>query len=444
MKEWLLRRTQVLSSRNFGLYYTGYVSSLLGSGMSTVAMAWAVLDSGATAVGLGAVMAATVVPQVVLMAFAGAIADRYGRRRMMLAADLGRTLSQGVLAAALLLPEPFAGRPPLWLFVGLAAIRGVGQAFYSPAMSALTAEIAPRDKLGDANAMYQMGRSIATVAGPALGGVLVAVTSPGVVVAIDSTTFGISVLMLSLLKLPSTSKPVKDACDKISESAARAKKSTIWAEMGEGWRDFRSRSWLWIITLQFAFFNLITWSPWMVLGPVLARQYLGGAAAWGAVMAAEGGGAIIAGVLLLGRRPRRPMLIAMIGAICFALPDIPMALYAPAAWVAAAAFISGVGDTVFNVFLAAAMQQQVPTEKLARVSAFTDFPAFGIGVIGYLIEGTLSSTFGPTTLFAAGAIYGIASSALILTLPAIRSVPWRGDDGAEEQESLGSPTLVAD
>lgn len=70
--------------------------------------------------------------------------------------------------------------------------------------------------------------------------------------------------------------------------------------------------------MQFAFFNLITWAPWMLLGPVMGRVYLGGAAVWGAIMAAQGAGAIAAGALSLGRCPRRPVVVATIGTFCYA------------------------------------------------------------------------------------------------------------------------------
>ena len=82
----LRSKAAVLGERNFRTFYTGYVTSLLGSSMSAVAIAWAVLDAGASATDLGYVFAAAVVPQVLLMAFAGAVADRFGRRRVMLGA----------------------------------------------------------------------------------------------------------------------------------------------------------------------------------------------------------------------------------------------------------------------------------------------------------------------------------------------------------------------
>src|SRR5579863_3895189 len=104
----------------------------------------------------------------------------------------------------------------------------------------------------------------------------------------------------------------------------------------------------------------------MLLGPVMGRAYLGGAAVWGAIMAVQGAGAIAAGLCSLGRRPRRPLVIATVGTFCYALPDIPMALHATAAWVAAAAFACGAGAALNNTFFGTALQQQVPPGLLAR------------------------------------------------------------------------------
>jgi MFS family permease len=422
-REWLRRRAGVLAVRDFRRFYTGYATSLLGSSMSTVAIAWAVLDSGANATGLGYVFAAAVVPQVLLMAIAGAIADRLGRRRVMLTADALRCAAQASLAAAV-----FAGRPALWVFVLLAGLVGTGEAFFTPAMDALTVEVAPRDQLGNANALYGLATSATRIAGPLLGGLLIALTGPGVVVAADAASYAVSVLALSLLTMSGgTAGPAPAG----RPASGRPARQALWRDMAEGWADFRSRTWLWATTVQFAFFNLITWAPWMLLGPVMGRAYLGGAAVWGAIMGVQGAGAIAAGLLSLGRRPRRPIVVATIGTFCYALPDVPMALHASAVWVAAAAFCCGAGSAVFSTFYGTALQQQVPPELLARVSALSIFPAYGIGVIGYAIDGPLAAAFGPAAIFGVGAVYGLLSSAAVLTLRSIRQVTWadsRQDD----------------
>jgi MFS family permease len=409
--QWLQRRVGVLGERNFRRFYAGFVTSLLGSSMSTVAIAWAVLESGVSATGLGLVFTANVVSQVLLLPLAGAIADRLGRRRVMLGADVLRCGAQATLAIALAV-----GRPTPWLFIVLAWLGGTGTAFFTPALDALTVEMAPQDQLANANSLYGLAGSATGIAGPALGGVLVALAGPAVVVAADAASYAVSVLSLSLLRLPSP-EPTR------ARGTERAR-PTLRADLAEGWADFRSRTWLWATTVQFAFFNLITWAPWMLLGPVMGRAYLGGAAVWGAIMAVQGAGAITAGLLCLGRRPRRPMVVATVGTFCYAVPDIPMALHAAAPWVAVAAFGCGAGSAIFATFESTTMQQQIPPEKLARVSSLTLFPAYGIGIIGYAIDGPLAAVFGPALVFGVGAVYGLLSSAVMLAIPSVRAVRW--------------------
>src|SRR5215472_1144311 len=191
-RERLRRRAGVLAVPNFRRFYAGYVTSLLGTSMSTVATAWAVLDNGGSATGLGLVFAANVVSQVLTLPLAGAIADRLGRRRVMVTADLLRCGAQASLA--------------LWLFVLLAWLVGTGEAFFNPSQDALTVEISPRDQLGNANALYGLARSATRIGGPALGGVLVALAGPAVVVAADAASYAASVLALITLTMPGTAR----------------------------------------------------------------------------------------------------------------------------------------------------------------------------------------------------------------------------------------------
>jgi MFS family permease len=356
----------------------------------------------------------------------------------MITADSLRCGAQASLAVAL-----FTGRPPLWLFVLLAGLVGTGEAFFNPSQDALTAQLAPRDQLGNANALYGLARSAARIGGPALGGILVALAGPAVVVAADAASYAASVLALSLLTMPGAAPggaapggaapggaAPGEAMPRgaVSGRAAPAGRRSLWQDMAAGWAEFRSRKWLPVVTVQFAFFNLITWAPWMLLGPVLGHAYLGGATVWGAIMAMQGAGAIVAGLASLGRKPARPMVVATIGSFCYALPDIPMALHASAPWVAAAAFCCGAGSALFGTFFGTAMQQHVPPEMLARVSSLSTFPAYGVGVIGYAIDGPLAAAFGTSAVFAVGAVYGLASSAAVLSMRSVRAVRWRGGD----------------
>ena len=283
---------------------------MLGTSMSAVAIAFAVLASGGTATSLGVVFAANIAPMVAFMLGGGVLADRLGRRPVMLTADVARCAAQGALAGAL-----FVGRPHVWLFVVAAFVVGTGNAFFSPALSGLPVQLAPRDQLGNANALFGMVQPAAQVAGPALAGVVIAAGSPAAAIAVDAGSYAVSAIALALLSFP---------------DAARAKAArSLLRDLSDGWAEFSAHAWLWLQTVQFTLFNLLTWGPYLVLGPVMARDYLGGARAWGAILACYGGGAIIGGLLALGRRPGRPLLVSTLTTLGFPLPPLALALHLP-------------------------------------------------------------------------------------------------------------------
>jgi MFS family permease len=398
-------KARVLRGRNFRRFYLGQVTSLLGTSMSAVAVTFAVLDNGGSAADVGYVIAARILPQVVLVLGGGVLADRLGRRPVMLGSDALRCAAQAALAAALL-----AGRPAVWLIAALAALVGVGEAFFMPALDGLTVEIAPRDELGNANALLGLATSATGVAGPALAGLLVVVAGPAVVVAIDAASYGVSVIALGGLQLGR-------AGHRPGQSLLRA--------MAEGWGEFRSRPWLCATTVQFALFNLITWAPYLVLGPVLAQAYLGGARAWGLIMSAFAAGAVLGGLAALGRRPRRPLLAATLATFGYPVPCLLLALHAPVAGVAAGAFAAGAGGALGQAFDTTVLQQQVPADRLSRVSSFSTFGAFGPGTLGLAIAGPVAALAGPGAVLGFGAAWAVFGTLVVLSLPSVWAVRWR-------------------
>jgi MFS family permease len=411
-REVAVNRLAPLRERNFRRFYAGYVTSLLGTSMSGVALVFAVLGSGGTAADLGYVEAARIVPQVVFVLGAGVLADRLGRRPVMLGADTLRGCAQAALAVAV-----FLGRPQIWLFMLLAALAGAGDALFSPALDALTPQIAPNDALVSANALTGAASAATGIAGPALAGILVAVAGPAPVIAVDAASYGVSVLALAMLRLPGgRPAPVRP----------------LLREFGEGWREFAARTWLWVITVQFALFNLITWAPYLVLGPVLARDYLGGARPWGLIQAASGIGALLAGAAALGRKPSRPLLIATLATFGYPIPCLLLALHAPGvavgagAFVAGAgAFVAGAGGALFITFCLTTMQQQLPADALARGSSFVTFGAFGPGALGLALAGPVAQVVGIRSVLGVGAAWAVLSSAVVVALPPVRAVRWR-------------------
>src|SRR6202041_1224153 len=164
--------------------------------------------------------------------------------------------------------------------------------------------------------------------------------------------------------------------------AERATARSPLRDLADGWAVFSAHAWLWLQTVQFTLFNLLTWGPYLVLGPVLARDYLGGARAWGAILACYGGGAVIGGLLALGRRPRRPLLIRTLTTLGFPLPPLALALHLPV------------------VAVAPGPRQGLPAGVLSRVGSFNMVGAFAFGPLAFIAAGPVAAAVG------AGAVLG--------------------------------------
>lgn len=398
-------RLAVLAGRDFRWFFTGYTTSLLGTGMSSVAVTFAVLGSGGGAAEVGYVMAAGVVPQVLLMLSGGVFADRLGRRPVMLAADALRCAAQAGLAAAVL-----AGRPGAWVFIAAAAAVGTGDAFFRPALSGLTVDITPPGARADANALLGTATAASRVAGPALAGITVALAGPGAVIALDAASYAVSVAALARLRpLPGPA----------------AGRGPVRQDLRAGWAEFRSRPWLVATTVQFTLFNLFAWGPFLCLGPVAAARYLGGARGWGAVMSCYGAGAVLGGLAALGRRPGRPVAAATAASFGYALPCALLAAHAAVAAVAAGALAAGLGSGLSGAFDASALQQQVPARALGRVSALQTTAAFAFGPLAFAAAGPVAAAVGIGPVLGFGAAWSALSTAVVLSLPAVRAVTWR-------------------
>ena len=177
-------------------------------------------------------------------------------------------------------------------------------------------------------------------------------------------------------------------------------------------------------TLQYSLFNLFTWAPYLLLGPLLARQYLGGAGAWGLISAAFAAGSVLAGLAMVGRRPPRPVAIAVIGTFGYPVPCLLLALHAPAYAVAAGALVAGAGGTAGGTLTASLQQQRVPHQMLARISAIQLTGSYALGSAGWVLIGPLAGLVGAVPMLAFAAGWGVASAAVVLALPAIWTVTW--------------------
>ncbi|MFF5095868.1 MULTISPECIES: MFS transporter [Actinosynnema] len=376
-------------------------TSLAGSAMAPVALAFAVLDSGGSATDLGIVAACGVVAVVGCLLGGGVAADRLPRRVVLVGADVVCGVAQVVFAVLVL-----TGVAELWSMALLAAVRGASAAFHQPALAALPAELVPPDRLQRANSLLELARSVPQVAGPALAGVLVAVGGAGFVLLVDAASYLVSAAFLAGVRTPGRGAPT----------------TSPWRDLREGWTEFRARRWLWTTVLQLALWNLLVVSPFLVLGPVVAERDLGGAWAWGLVSAAQGAGAVLAGVALLRLRVRRPLLVTTAARLTRAPLLVALALPSPVPLVALAAFAVGSSSGLFFALWRTTTQTLVPPHALARVSAYELFGAFALGPIGLALVGPVSERLGTAPVLWTAAAWQVLSCCALLLLPDVRGL----------------------
>jgi len=247
-----------------------------------VALSFAVLGIGGTATSLGLVLLAGTVAGLISYLVAGVWADRMSRRTLMLAADAVRLLVEAAVAVLLL-----TGYASIWQLALASVLVSIASAFEGPASTGLVAEIVPPDRLQKANSLLSVSSSAASVVGPALSGVLVATAGPGWAFVADSASFAGSAAFLLLM--PSLGRVLP----------ARQRFLT---ELAAGWREVAGRSWAWATLMCNATSNM-AFAIFMVLGPVLALQRLGGASGWGLVSSGMTAGALAGGLVAMWVNP---------------------------------------------------------------------------------------------------------------------------------------------
>ena len=407
--------------RDFRLLFAGELVSLLGTAVAPIALAFAVLDLTGSATDLGYVLAAGWAPQVVFILIGGVLGDRLPRNLVMVGANLLSAAAQGIAAGLLL-----AGVAQIWQLALLQAVRGTATALFFPAAQAVVPEIVETDLLQPANAMIRLAQNGSTVLGAGVGGILVAAAGPGWAIAFDAATYLASALILVWIRV---TRVVREASE------------TIVRDLIEGWNEFRSREWLWVIVVCASVGNLVATASFGVLGPLVAKLYLGGAAAYGAILAAQGAGFIAGGVLSLRWRPQRPLLVSV---LCLLPTAAEIACYAAVretAVIAVVAFVAGLGLEVFGVNWITALQQHIPRQVLSRVSSYDALGSFVFIPLGLVIAGPLAARLGVTEtlwLFLAIGLISVGGALLSRDVRTLRRVDEPAYTEAEARSAAAS------
>jgi MFS family permease len=391
-----LKRLGPLREREFALLFTGRAVSQVGSAMAPVALAFAILDLTGSTADLGIVLAVRQVAVVVLLLYGGVWADRLPRHLVMVWSNVVSGLSQAAAATLLL-----SGHATVAALAALAAVNGASSAFFFPASTGIVPQTVPVGLLQQANAMLRLGLNGTRIGGAALGGVVVAAANPGWAIAVDAITYGLAAGALAVMRV----RPIE-----------RTEATTLFHDLRVGWRDFWSRPWLWAIVIQFGIVNAAYTGALNVLGPAEAKRGLGGPTGWAAILVAVQVGLIASGLVLLRWRPQRLLRTATFGSFGLALPLFALARPEPLVVVLVAAFASGYMSEIFGVLWDTTYQQEIPPDKLSRLSAYDAIGSWALMPLGFAVAGPVGAAVGNrATFIGAGTIVVIASALVFLS-----------------------------
>ncbi len=405
----LTRRFPVLGIRDFRFLLADRLIAPASVGFSLVGVSFAVLKATNSATDLSYVLAAQIAPSLVFVLIGGVAADRFRAQRVIVAANVLMALGEGTFGILAL-----AGNPPLWAMLGLEAVTGTGVALFYPASQALLPRIVPDSLLQEASALSRLVMNTGQMAGAAAAGLLVAAAGPGWALVLCGAGMVATVPML--LAIRATGPVLVGTAPGSTGSASTARARSMIAELREGWSEFRSHTWLWVIVAQFSVVMMAWYGAFSVLGPVVAREHLGGPAAWGAITAADAFGLIAGGMAALRFTPRRPMLFVVVTGGAIAISPLSLAMVLPLPAVCAASFGLGVFVEMMMVQWTVAMTRNIPPDKLARVSSYDVLGSVIVMPIGALIAGPLGTAIGTSR-----AQYGAA--ALIVIASALALIP---------------------
>jgi MFS family permease len=364
--------------------------------MAPIALAFAVLDIGSKS-DLGFVLAAAWVPQIVFILVGGVWADRLPRNLVMVAANVVSGAAQAAVAALLLLD-----RAELWHLLVLQVVRGTATSFFFPASASVVPQTVPAAQLQQANALLRLSLNTTSIAGAVVAGALVATIGSGWAIAFDGLTYFLSAFVLLGMRIGR----------RVTTTAA----PSFVRELAEGWHEFASRTWLWVVVAAASVGNLVWMGGQTVLGPVVAKESLGGAAGWGGVVAGEGVGLLVGSFVALHWRPARPLRTGVLLLGGTGLFLAALAIPAPLALVVAAGAIAGFGLELFNVNWITTMQEQIPDDVLARTSSYDALGSFVFIPVGLTIAGPAADALGVS-----GALWAAAAISSVTMLSALGS-----------------------
>jgi len=390
-----------LADRDFRLLFSGETISLLGDQFHFVALAWLVLQMTGSGLAVGTVLMVAGIPRAIFILVGGAFADRASPRNLMLASNALRAAFVGVLAVLVL-----SGRAELWQLYVLAAIFGIVDAFFWPAMSTIVPMLVTEERLPAANALIQGSTQLTGLIGPALAGLVVAALGTGLAFGIDAASFAVAALALLLIR--GGRRPAA------AESSRPNVLGTIGSGVAYAWRDPAVRS----LILLSAALNFAINGPISVgLAWLAENRFDGGAASFGIMLSAFGAGALVgAGAAGSLGRIRELGWVSLGGSVIMGV-GLGLIGFAPSVAVIMGLNVAiGLAVGFLNVRIVAWLQARTPEAMIGRVMSLVMLGGIAMSPLSLAAAGLLVDLGAATLCFA------VAGGLVVVT--ALAGVGW--------------------
>lgn len=381
--------------KTFAIIWSGQLFSILSSAVVGYAVIfWLSLETGSPEV-LAVAAIAGMLPQSLLGIFAGAYIDRWDRKRTMILADSFIALCTLILAALFWLDVAHT-----WHIYVLLACRSAGSAFHMPAMQASVPLLAPESQLTRIAGVNQMISSTSSIAGPALGALLITVTGMGNILLLDVAGAVIACTTLLFVRIPNPER--------------EHTKPRLLREIREGFTAILAvpgLAWLFLLAILVLFFIM----PVGVLFPLMTLHHFGGGTFEMSLVEIVWGGGNLLGGAIMGLRSYPANKVVLINLMYWVvgLSFLLSGLLSPAGffWFALLAAIAGVSGSVFNASFIAVVQTRIDAGVLGRVLSLYFSLSLLPSALGLLGTGFLAEEIGLTTTFvAAGAVICLIGS----------------------------------
>jgi MFS family permease len=383
--------------RNFRIFYTGYVVSLTGIWMQRVAQAWLVLDLTGSAFYVGLIESLGTLPVLLLTLYAGAVADRVSKHRMVIATQAGAMVVALGFAAMVWLDLASIGTIAL-----LAGLLGIAMAFDIPARQSFFIEIVGKEDLGSAIALNASAFNATRVVGPSVAGLLIGLVGVAACFLLNGLSYVAVLAALMSMRLGPTGP----------RTPAR---SSAWHNILEGLRYAAADPRIRVLLLNIAIMS-ICGLPALTLLPVLARLELGqGAREYGWMMSAVGGGAVIGALAVATFATRwRKGRVTGWAAVLFG-GSVTALGFSPSVLVALAILTAlGLAMITTTALTNTLLQTLVPDALRGRVVSVYTFAFVGMAPIGSFLGGAAAEQFGVTATLAVGGLLTVAAAGGLL------------------------------